>query len=125
MPDPSASALASRPSLLGGPGSIPAAELPLDVALRADAYRSDPEAVREWLKDARARLDAGEPAMALALGRELHWVDGDEHREEAGALLVAAYEALGRTAHAGILRAHLALRDERSVDVLDHRADEQ
>jgi hypothetical protein len=121
----SADALAGRPALLGGPGSLPAAELPLDVSLRADAYASDPETVDEWIEQAREQLRAGRPAMALALGRELHWFDHDRYREEAGALLVAAYEALGRKEHAGILRAHLALRDERSVDVLDHGAGDE
>jgi hypothetical protein len=117
----SADALASRPALLGGPGSLPGAELPRgDLELRADAYRNDPEAVAGWIARAREQLQAGEPALALAIGRELHWFDNDRYREEAGALLVGAYEALGRTEHAGILRAHLALRDERSVDVLDH-----
>jgi len=120
----SATALASRPALLGGPGSIPEAELPLDISLRADTYRNDPGTVGEWLEQARRELEADEPARALALGRELHWFDDDRHREDAGALLLAAYEALGRTAHAGILRAHLALRDEQSVDVLDHRTNE-
>jgi hypothetical protein len=121
----SADALARRPALLAGPGSIPAAKLPLDAELRADAYRNDPKAVHEWMAQARAQLEAGQPAMALALGRELHWFDHDRYRDQAGALLVSAYEALGRTAHAGILRAHLALRDERSVDALDHSAGDE
>ena len=86
------------------------------------AYRDDPDQVAAWLATARERLVAGDPAFALALGRELHWFDGDAFREAAGALLVDAYEALGRTAHAGILRAHLAHRDERSVDV--YRSDD-
>ena len=56
--------------------------------------------------------------MALALGRELHWSDGDALRDEAGPLLLDAYRALGREAHAGILEAHLRLRDLPSVGVL-------
>lgn len=115
----SADALASRPQLLGGPGSIPAAKLPLDIDGRVDAYRNDPDTVQAWMTQAREQLDAGEPAFALALGRELHWFDHDRYREQAGALLVAAYEALGRSAHAGILRAHLAHRDEPSVGVYE------
>jgi hypothetical protein len=115
----SAAALGRRPALLGGPGSVPAAELPLDLHRRAELYRKDPAKVRRWMADARAALQSGEPAMALALGRELHWFDHDAYREDAGALLLAAYEALGRTAHAGILQAHLAHRDERSVDVYE------
>jgi hypothetical protein len=119
-----AEALAERPALLGGPGCVPAAELPLGVSERVDAYRNDPETVDGWMAQARDVLEAGNPAMALALGRELHWFDHDRYREEAGALLLAAYEALGRTAHAGILRAHLALRDERSVNVLERPSDD-
>ncbi|HVI01750.1 MAG TPA: hypothetical protein VM869_23700 [Enhygromyxa sp.] len=111
--------LARRPALLGGPGSIPVAELPLDIEGRIEAYREDPEVTRGWMAEAREALAAGDPAMALALGRELHWFDHDRYREQAGALLLAAYEALGRTTHAGILRAHLAHRDEPTVDVYE------
>jgi hypothetical protein len=121
----SAAALARRPGLLGGPGSVPAAKLPLDVERRVDVYRNDPDSVRGWMVEAREALQAGAPALALALGRELHWFDHDRYREEAGALLLAAYEALGRAAHAGILRAHLTHRDERSVGVyLESDADQ-
>jgi hypothetical protein len=116
-----ASELAQRPALLGGPGTDPWAKLPLDIEGRVKAYREDPHEVRGWIAQARARLEAGDPAFALALGRELHWFDHDRYREEAGALFLAAYEALGRTAHAGILRAHLALRDEPSVHVFVER----
>jgi hypothetical protein len=111
--------LSRRPALLGGPGSIPAAALPLDIERRVNAYRHDPEKVQGWMAQAREALEAGDPAFALALGRELHWFDHDDYREEAGALLVAAYEALGRTAHAGILRAHLVHRDLPSVNVYE------
>lgn len=112
-----AQALGRRPALLGGPGSVPAAVLPLDTEGRIHAYRNDPERVLGWLAEARAQLARGDAALALALARELHWFDHDRYREEAGALFVAAYEALGRTAHAGILRAHLAFRNELSVHV--------
>ena len=111
-----ADALARRPALLGGPGSIPPAKLPRDdIEARLRVYRHEPKEVAAWLERARQQLEQGKPAFALALARELHWLDDDRYRDEAGALFLAAYAALGRSAHAGILRAHLALRNELSV----------
>ncbi|MDI1463089.1 DUF2228 domain-containing protein [Catellatospora sp. KI3] len=85
---------------------------------RFDAYRGDHAAVRGWIGQARAELAAGEPAFALALGTELHWLDADEFRQEALELQVGAYRALGRGALADIAEVHFAHRDLRTVDVL-------
>ena len=71
----------------------------------------------QWIDEARAELDAGRPAYAQALGLYLHWADADDVREAAGALLLDAYRALGFSAFAGILEAHLRHRDLPSVAV--------
>lgn len=115
--------LSVRRPLLGGPGVDPDPGLPLDPERRAEAYRNDPRTVRGWIARAQTSLSSGRSSLALALGRELHWFDGAPYREEAGALLLAAYRALGREAHAGILEAHLQLRDLPSVDVLQRAED--
>ena len=63
---------------------------------------------------ALAACAAGDPAPALVLGRDLHWLG----RPEAAPLLVAAYTALGRPALAGIAAAHHAQRELPNVGVL-------
>ncbi|WP_344620460.1 hypothetical protein [Dactylosporangium salmoneum] len=68
--------------------------------------------------EAGAELEAGLPAYALVVGRELHWLDSDEHRADATRLLTGAYRAPGRDALAGIVEVHHAHRDLPSVDVL-------
>lgn len=70
------------------------------------------------IADAERELAAGQPAYALAVGGELHWLDADEYRERGLALLVGAYRALGRDALADIAEVHAAHRDLRSVSVL-------
>jgi hypothetical protein len=44
------------------------------------------------------------PALALAVGAELHWLDADRYRETSRDLLIGAYQALGRHAQADIHR---------------------
>ncbi|MGI5121244.1 hypothetical protein ACQEU5_17190 [Marinactinospora thermotolerans] len=80
----------------------------------------DPEAVTAAAAEAVRRCAAGDPAQALVLGRDLHWVSqGDPLRERLAAeLLVAAYRALGRPALAGIVQAHRDHRDLPRVTVL-------
>lgn len=85
--------------------------------LRYPVYRSDPDTVRVWIQEARNALDAGRPAHAMMLGRELHWVDHEAFRDDARDLLIAAYEALDRQALADIVRVHYRHRDLRSVAV--------
>jgi hypothetical protein len=70
------------------------------------------------LAEAERELAAGQPAYALAVGGELHWLDADEYRERGLALLVGAYRALGRDALADIAETHAAHRDLRTVSVL-------
>jgi hypothetical protein len=71
----------------------------------------------EWIAEARRELEAGRPAYAQALGLYLHWLDADDVREAAGALLFDAYTAQGFQAFAEILRVHLSHRDLPNVGV--------
>lgn len=78
----------------------------------------DSEALAELVKTARMACELGDPAYALALGRDLWTVsDHEEEREElALQLLCQAYEALGRDALADIARIHKEHRQISSVD---------
>lgn len=102
---------------------VEGARLPADLEgypaqqARHAAYREAPERALEWLAQARRELAAGQPLRALFLGRELHWSDPDALREAGRDLLIAAYEATGRHAHAETLRVHHAHRDLRSVAI--------
>lgn len=84
---------------------------------RYDAYRADDPRVLTWIQQAKDELARGEPGRALLLGRELHWMDQDQHRAACNELLAGAYRALGRDALAGVTEAHHAARDMPSVDV--------
>ncbi|WP_033345008.1 ADP-ribosylation family protein [Catenuloplanes japonicus] len=85
---------------------------------RLDAFRKDAERAAAWIAEARQELDAGRPALALAVGAELHWLDRDAYRQNGLDLLLGAYRALGRDALAEIATVHAAHRDLRSVQVL-------
>lgn len=76
------------------------------------------DALAERVKTARMACELGDPAYALALGRDLWTVsDHDEEREDlALSLLCQAYEALGRDALAAIARVHKEHRQITSVD---------
>lgn len=89
-------------------------------ARHMDGVLGDPRELAAAVAEARRRLLAGDPAEALALGRDLYWTSaGDPVREaHAAALLPAAYRALGRPALAAIATAHHTHRGLRSVDVL-------
>jgi len=93
------------------------------VAEWIDCIRADDPAVDGWIAEARRRLDAGDPAAALALGRDLHWLSGGEDQRERQAceLLSAAYRALGRESLAAIAELHCRHRNRPSVDVLLRR----
>lgn len=91
-------------------------------AHRSDVYRaahkaSSPE-LAQWIAEARQELDRGLPALALVIGRELHFYDIDEYRADGLDLLVRAYRAMGRDALADIATVHHAHRDLPSVGVL-------
>jgi hypothetical protein len=85
---------------------------------RLDDFRSGTPQAAEWIEVAERELNAGQPAFALAVGGELHWLDRDEYCTASRDLLVGAYRALGRDALADIVEVHTAHRDLRSVDVL-------
>ncbi|MDT9689934.1 hypothetical protein Q5762_16610 [Streptomyces sp. P9(2023)] len=84
----------------------------------------DAEAVRAARDEALRRAAAGDPAEALALGRDLHWASygRTEHEQHAHELLTLAYQALGRPALAEIAAAHHRHRALPDVNVL-RRAD--
>jgi hypothetical protein len=92
-----------------------------DVFPRIDALGGD--ALADRVAEAKRRAETGDAAEALALGRDLHWLSGDQPEREAAAadLLAVAYRALGRDALAGIVEAHHRHRALASVDVLEPR----
>ena len=85
---------------------------------RLEGFGTESAEALEWIAQAERELAAGEPAFALAVGAELHWLDRDPYRTQSRDLLVGAYRALGRDALAEIAEVHIANRDLRSVDVL-------
>lgn len=112
-----------RPQILGdmGPALRPSDGDPrgrhVDSRQRAAAYQARGFEVAGWIKRAKAELEAGKPAFALVLGRELHWFDADDYREVGLQLLVDAYRALGRDALAEIAMVHDANLQLGSVSV--------
>ncbi|MEQ1501562.1 MAG: ADP-ribosylation family protein [Myxococcota bacterium] len=111
----------ARPPVTGGMGPAlpPGSGDPRPAAehARYAAYRAEAPDVLGWIAEARAELAAGQPAFALVLGRELHWLDADPYRAASLELLTGAYEALGRHALAEIARVHHANRDLGDVGV--------
>lgn len=109
------------PAIVNGVGVLGRDRTPTPIPYLANGPHAvdlrDAAQVRGWIEEARAALQAGDPLYALALGRDLHWLDADEHREAGHSLLVGAYEALGRTALVDLARLHHAHRDLASVDV--------
>ncbi len=88
-------------------------------ARRADFGKAGPAAGR-WVALAEEELAAGQPALALAVGSELHWLGGghEPFRRAARDLRVDAYRALGRDALAEIADVHAANPGLKSVQVL-------
>lgn len=84
---------------------------------RSKAWRTQGPRVRKWLESAKRDCAEGKPAAALTFGLDLHWLDAEEHRADALALMVMAYEKLGRHAHAETVKVHYAHRDLASVGV--------
>ncbi|HEX6122954.1 MAG TPA: ADP-ribosylation family protein [Ktedonobacterales bacterium] len=84
-----------------------------------DAIRSDAPEVAEWIMEAARACAQGQPAFALVLGHDLHWLSADrEPREEAAwRLLTRAYEVLGYDALAAIATLHHQHRHLPSVNV--------
>ncbi|AGL19286.1 ADP-ribosylation family protein [Actinoplanes sp. N902-109] len=85
---------------------------------RLAAFTGDPRRAARWLADAANDLAAGRPALALAVGQEVHWLDRDDFREQGRELLLGAYRMLGRDALAEIARVHAEHRDLADVQVL-------
>jgi hypothetical protein len=83
---------------------------------RLDELRDGGAEAAAWIAQAEAELAAGRPALALAVGGELHWL-GD-HEQLAGRLRADGYRLLGRDAIAGIVEVHAANAALPSVDVL-------
>lgn len=113
-----------RPEILGGlgPALPPGAGNPrgsgADAHRRSEAYRERSPWLLGEFERAERELQAAEPAYALVLGRELHWLDLDDYRDIGLRLLVGSYRALQRDALADIATTHSASRDLRSVRVL-------
>jgi len=114
----------ARPTTLGGLG--PALEPRQGVVTgscdsRHELYRKGREAAAPLFAEARAELAAGRPALAMVVGRELHWCDSEELEAECLELLGGAYRATGRDALAAILEVHHRHRDLASVGVYAER----
>ncbi len=112
------------PQIVCGVGIVaPGATAPLAYVAERHAggasFSSDLARTRRLVVEARAALDRGEPAFALALGRDLHWADRRELRADALDLLVRAYRMLGREALAQIAEVHHCHRDIPWVAVFD------
>ncbi|MGW6569602.1 hypothetical protein [Streptomyces sp. NPDC054975] len=113
-----AGALAAGETALGRP-PLGAAD-PYRFGTFMDKLLDDAEGVRAARDEALRRAGAGDPAEALALGRDLHWASYGraEHEEYAHELLAVAYRALDRPALAEIAAAHHRHRALQKVDVL-------
>jgi hypothetical protein len=87
---------------------------------RSRDFGKDGPAAGQWIALAREELAAGQPALALAVGSELHWLSGgyEPYRLAARDLRAGAYRALGRDALAGIVDVHAAHPGLSSVEVL-------
>ncbi|GAB2824057.1 hypothetical protein GCM10022221_22620 [Actinocorallia aurea] len=106
--------VAPSPALPPGSGD-PLAE---ETGARLKALHSGAPEAAAWIARAARELADGRPALALTVGAELHWLDGDAYRETSRELLAGAYRSLGRDALAEIAEVHSAHRDLPSVDVL-------
>lgn len=84
------SLLPQLPSHSGDPQAAPSTS-------RLDAFRNDQEQAFAWIAEANHELAAGEPALALAIGSELHWLDLDDYRQAGLDLLVGAIACLAGT----------------------------
>ncbi|EFH80326.1 ADP-ribosylation family protein [Ktedonobacter racemifer] len=84
-----------------------------------EAIRSDAPEVTTWITEAEQACEKGQPAFALVLGHDLHWLSaGQPHREEAAwRLLTRAYEVLGYDALATIATLHHQHRNLPSVQI--------
>ena len=85
----------------------------------ADLRKTGPTA-GQWIALAEEELAAGQPALALTVGSELHWLGGgyEPYRRAARDLRAGAYRALGRDALAEIVDVHAAHPGLKSVQVL-------
>lgn len=116
----------NRLMTMGSPGLLLPDPLRDDLPVRDDnkiyhAIRNDEPIVQKWIADAHNLCQNGQPATALALGHELHWLSaGKKEREDAAtSLLVAAYTALGYDALVEVAKWHGKYRDLWSVDVYE------
>jgi hypothetical protein len=85
---------------------------------RLSVFEGDAAQAARWIADAERELAAGRPALALAIGGELQWLDQDEYRRQGLDLLTGAYRMLGRDALADIAEIHAEHRDLSSVEIL-------
>lgn len=108
------SAVSVFPALPAGCGDPQLARSPE----RLRAFEEGGDEAARWITLAWDQLAAGKPALALAVGGELHWADLDPFRQASRDLLTGAYRALGRDALADTAEIHIAHRDLRSVAVL-------
>jgi hypothetical protein len=105
----------------------PPYEQPLERDTEAvyQAILSDTSEVKAWINEALQACAQGQPALALALGHDLHWLwhNQPERKEAAHLLLTRAYKALGYQALAEIETLHHQYRDRPSVDIYHSRYD--
>lgn len=102
---------------------------PYEQALERDAEAigraicDDAPPVQTWIAEALQACTQGQPALALALGHDLHWLSHDQQaRKEAAHLLLSkAYAVLGYQALAEIASLHHQYRDLPNVDIYHFR----
>ncbi|GHO50656.1 ADP-ribosylation family protein [Ktedonospora formicarum] len=96
-----------------------------DVEAIYHAIRTDDHQVKTWIDEALQACAQGQPARALALGHDLHWLSHDqqERKEAAHLLLIRAYEMLGYRALAEIATLHHQYRDLPNVDIYNFHYD--
>lgn len=96
-----------------------------DIAAIYQAICADDPQVKIWINEALEACAQGQPALALALGHDLHWLSHDqpERKEAAYLLLTRAYEVLGYQALSDIVTLHHQYRDLPNVDIYTFQYD--
>ncbi|HET8844493.1 MAG TPA: ADP-ribosylation family protein, partial [Ktedonobacteraceae bacterium] len=93
-----------------------------NIDLVSQAIQEDTPEVKLRVAEALQACEQGQPALALALGHDFHWLSNDrlERKDEAHLLLSKAYEKLGYTALVEIATLHHRYRDLPNVDIYNY-----
>lgn len=93
--------------------------IPYPTDVRCKPIRSDAPEITQWITEAEQVCAQGQPAFALALAHDLHWLSAGlpEREDAAWRLLICAYEVLGYEPLATIATLHHQHRHLESVDI--------